>query len=154
MMFYSIIRIDSKKGFIMKNIIYILLLIPVISMAGLNIEKINNTLSNIKSSNSTKVTFFNKNKKIDLIGQLKFTSSSKASIILFSNSKQKVTIVNSYKALKMNKNSIGAIYVKKGRTQIVFVKERLKRNGFFLPNSLKKHLLSECQLSPICLLKR
>jgi hypothetical protein len=63
-----------------------------------------------------------------------------------------MVIVNSYKALVMNKNSIGAIYLKKGRTQIIFIEERLKRNGLSLPSSFKNNLLNECQINPVCLL--
>jgi hypothetical protein len=63
-------------------------------------------------------------------------------------------VVDSYKDLKEHKNSIGAIYVKKGRTQIVFVKERLKKSGFDLMEVSKKYLIPECQLQSICLLRK
>jgi len=135
----------------MKKLFYIMALLPVVLFAGLNIKKINNTLSSIKSVKT--LTFYNDNKNIDLKDTLKFTSKTKASIIIFPNQnvKNKMVIVNSYKALVTNKNSIGAIYLKKGRTQIIFIKERLQRNGLSLPTSFKNNLLSECQINPICL---
>jgi len=46
-----------------------------------------------------------------------------------------------------------AIYLKKGRTQIIFVKERLKNNGLDLPKAYKKHLINECKLNLLCFLK-
>lgn len=60
--------------------------------------------------------------------------------------------MDSYKALKRYKNSIGAIYIKKGRTQIVFVKERLEKKGFEIESRANKYLIKECTLQAICLL--
>jgi len=135
----------------MKKLLYILLIVPIFVVAGLNIEKVNNTLLNIQSSQELK--FFNANKNIDLKNKLNFTSFKDANIILFSDEKnvRKMIISNSYHALQMNKNSIGAIYLKKGRTQIIFIEERLKKNGLFLPLAFNKHLLTECQINPTCL---
>ena len=137
----------------MKKILYFLLIIPIFLIAGLNVSKVTNVLTSIKSTNPLK--FFNANKNINLNGKLNLTSFENANVVLFSNriGKDKLNIVNSYKALRTNTNSIGAIYVKKGRTQIVFIEERLKENGLSLPASFKKNLLSECQLNPICLLQ-
>ena len=137
----------------MKKILYFLLIIPIFLIAGLNVSKVTNVLTSIKSTNPLK--FFNANKNINLNGKLNLTSFENANVVLFSNriSKNKLNIVNSYKALRTNKNSIGAIYVKKGRTQIVFIEERLQKNGLSLPSSFNKNLLSECQLNPICLLE-
>jgi hypothetical protein len=108
----------------MKKFIVTLLIIPVVSLAGLNVPKVTKTLSGLKAKKA--LTYFIASDKIVLSGDLKFTSKSKADILLFSDNtdKNKMHIVDSYKALKKNENSIGAIYLKKGRTQIVFVKER------------------------------
>ena len=137
----------------MKKVLYSLLIIPIFLVAGLNIPKVANALSSLKSTRTLK--FFNANKNIDLHGKLNLTSFENSNVVLFSNksNKNKLTIVNSYKALRTNTNSIGAIYLKKGRTQIVFIEERLKKNGLSLPLSFKRNLLSECQLNPICLLR-
>jgi len=137
----------------MKKLFYMMALMPLVLFAGLNINKINNTLLSIKSAETLK--YYNNNKTIDFKNKLKFTSLSKANIILFPNQKvkNKMVIVNSYKALVMNKNSIGAIYLKKGRTQIIFIEERLKRNGLELPSSFKNNLLNECQINLVCLLR-
>ncbi len=136
----------------MKKLFFILLIIPIFSVAGLNIPKVAKTLSNIQSAKT--LNFFNANKNIDLKNKLKLSSFQDANIILFpkKNVSKKMTIVDSYKALQLNKNSIGAIYLKKGRTQIIFIDERLKKNGLSLSNSFNKNLLSECQINPICLL--
>lgn len=136
----------------MKKLFCILLIIPIFSVAGLNVDKVTKTLSNIKSAKT--LNFFNANKSIDLKNKLKLTSFQDANIILFpkKNVSKKMTIVDSYKALQLNKNSIGAIYLKKGRTQIIFIDERLKKNGLSLTDDYNKNLLSECQINPICLL--
>lgn len=138
----------------MKKIIITLLIIPVVSLAGLDLPKVSKTLSGIKSKKS--LTYFVASDKIVLSGNFNFTSKNKADILLFSKSKDKnkMLIVDSYKALKKNQNSIGAIYEKKGRTQIVFVKERLDKNNLVLENSLKKHLINQWQLDKVGLLHK
>jgi len=142
----------------MKKIINVLLLVPLLAFAGLDIPKVNSALSSIKLSKipSTTLKFYNNNKSLDLKEKLQFTSQNSADIVLFPKRKKvnKVSVVDSYKALKKDKNSIGAIYVKKGRTQIVFVKERLKKNGFDILKISEKYLIPECQLQSICLLTK
>jgi len=142
----------------MKKIINILIIIPLFAFAGLDISKVNSVLSSIKSSkiSSMPLKFYNNNRSLNLNEKLKFTSQSSADIILFPKRKKinKVLVVDSYKALKKYKNSIGAIYIKKGRTQIVFVIERLKNNGFDLTKIAKKYLIQECKLEAICLVKK
>lgn len=136
----------------MKKILIFLLFIPIFAFSGLNIIKVNKMLTQLKSAKELK--FYNANRQIALTGKLHFTSMEDADIILFSDKKNsnKMTIVNSYKALRSNKNSIGAIYLKKGRTQIIFIKERLKSHKISLSSNFEQHLLSECQLNPLCLL--
>ncbi len=139
----------------MKNLLYIALIVPIFLVAGLNVDKVSEALADLKSVRSNRVLkFFNDNKSIKLTKRIKFTSLEKANIILFPKKKikNKMLIVDSYRALQNNKNSIGAIYLKKGRTQIIFIEERLKKNGLALPKSYNKHILSECQIDPICLL--
>jgi hypothetical protein len=118
------------------------------------VAKVTQTLSQLKSSKTIK--FYKANKKINL--KLKNLTSviDKANIVIFPNNKNrnKLMIVNSYKALRRNPKSIGAIYLKKGRTQIIFIEERLKNNGLSLSKSYKQNLLTECQINPICLLKQ
>ena len=142
----------------MKKIINILIVLPLFAFAGLNIPKVNFALSSIKLSkvSSTPLTFYNNNRSLNLNKELKFTSQSSADIVLFPTVKKinKALVVDSYKALKKYKNSIGAIYLKKGRTQIVFVKERLENNGFDLRKIANKYLIHECRLESICLVKK
>jgi hypothetical protein len=142
----------------MKKIINILIIAPLLLSAGLDIPKVNSALSSLKSSTapSLRLKFYNNNKELNLKKKLQFTSRKSADIVLFPKRKRinKVMVVDSYKALKKHKNSIGAIYVKKGRTQIVFVEERLKQNGIDLMKISKKYLIPECQLQSICLLRK
>jgi len=139
----------------MKKIIYLLFLVPLVLTAGLDISKINKTLSSMTSSKE-KLKFFNANSKIKMKRELTFTSIENANIILFPKQNSKVSqisIVDSYSALRDNKKYIGAIYLRKERTQIVFIKERLEKNSLTLPSKYDKYIITECQLNPICLLK-
>jgi len=142
----------------MKKIINIFTISTLFAFAGLDIPKVNFALSSIKLSkvSSKPLKFYNNNRSLNLNKKLTFTSQSSADIVLFPTKKKinKALVVDSYKALKRYKNSIGAIYVKKGRTQIVFVKERLEKNGFNLREVAKKYLIQECKLEAICLVKK
>jgi len=139
----------------MKKIIYLLFLVPLVLTAGLDISKINKTLSSMTSSKE-KLKFFNANSKIKMKRELTFTSIENANIILFpkqNSTISQISIVDSYSALRDNKKYIGAIYLRKERTQIVFVKERLENNSLTLPSKYDKYIITECQLNPVCLLK-
>ena len=137
----------------MKKILLTLLFLPIFVFAELDIAKVNKTLSGIKSNKT--LSFYTPNNRIKLKGNLKLTSFKEADILLFSkkSDKNKLMIVDSYKLLDTHKNSIGAIYVRKGRTQIVFVQERLEMNGLKLDLDFKKHLIHDWQLSAVALLK-
>jgi len=139
----------------MKKIINILLLLPIVALADLDVSKIGGALSSIQSSKSSKILKFYNNSGLNLKKQLNFTSQNNADIILFpkKHNIHKALVVNSYQALKLNQNSIGAIYMKKGRTQIIFIKERLETQGFNMMNASKKYIVPECQLSALCLLE-
>ena len=142
----------------MKKIITISILFPLFVFAGLDVSKINFALSSIKFSklSSPSLKFYNNNKSLNLNKKLRSESQTSADIILFPTRKNinKAFIVDSYKALRKYKNSIGAIYIKKGRTQIVFVEERLENSGFELMDKARKYLIEECKLQAICLLER
>ncbi len=133
----------------MKKIPIFLLIVPILLFANLNLKKVVTTLSQIEGSRE--VVFFNADKKILFNGKIRLTKLlNNADIVLFPSKEyqSKATIVNSYKKLKLNKSSIGAIYLKKGRTQIVFIKERLEKYRLKLNSKFKKHLLHEWQLDP------
>ncbi len=137
-----------------KSRIYLFLVIPLLAFSDLNIEKVNGVLSSIKSHDKS-LTYYTEDKSF--LKKLKVTKSNtslKADIVLFPKNKKtkKIIIVNSYSDLKKNKDSIGAIYVKKGRTQIMFVAERLKARGLELSPKYNKYLIKESYLCPICLL--
>jgi len=126
----------------------ILSMLPMLLSSNIDVQKVTNVLLHINATQPIK--FYNANEKIDLTNRIKLTTLEKANIVLFSDKAygSKLTIVNTYKKLRLNKQSIGAIYLKKGRTQIVFIQERLERNGLKLNAKFKKHLLHEWQLNP------
>jgi len=136
--------------------VILLAIFPLFLFAGLDMPLVNRVLSSIKvSKNLTyQLKFYNANHQIKLNKKLKFTSQKKADILLFSHQKMDsgVFVVDSYKKLQEEKNSIGAIYLKKGRTQVIFIQERLENKGFKLLKGSQKYIVSECQLNPLCLL--
>ena len=137
-----------------KSRIYLFLLIPLLAFSDLNIEKVNGVLSSIKSNNKS-LTYYTTDKSfLNKLKVPKAKSLNKADVLLFPKNKEvkKAIIVDSYSDLKNNKKSIGAIYVKKGRTQIMFVDERLRARGLKLSPKYKKYLIKESYLCPICLL--
>ncbi len=137
-----------------KQKLYVLLIIPLLSFADLNIERVNSVLSAIKLNNKSP-SYYTTNKS--LLTKLKVPKSKSvksADILLFPKNKntKKMIIVDSYNTLKKNEKSIGAIYIKKGRTQIMFVDERLKAKGLKLSSKYKKYIIKECYLKELCLL--
>lgn len=138
----------------MKKIITLLIFVPIFLSAELDISKVNNALFSIKSSKNLSLPIkFYTNSSLNFKKELLSTTKSSSDIIIFPKSKRvkKASIVDSYGALRKYENSIGAIYIKKGRTQIIFVKERLKKSGFKLIKISKKYMIDECQLDSNCL---
>jgi len=134
--------------------IYLLLLTPILAFSGINTKQVTDVLSHIKSEKT--LSFFSTNKSfIDKLGVKKANSIKGADVLLFPKGKidKKLVIVGSYSELQKNKKSIGAIYLKKGRTQIMFVGERLKKEGLKISDKYKKYLITECHLNPVCFLK-
>lgn len=129
------------------KIVIILLILVNFSYADFNQNKINEVLSGLASNNPLK--FYSENSNIKLSKSIKSPSKRDAQILITDASNlNKAIIVSSYKALKTNEKSIGAIYSRKGRTQIVFIKERLDKYGIVLVKKLRKHLVTLEQLNP------
>jgi len=135
----------------LKNLLLIMI-IPVLGFTNFNIEKINELLSSIKKHEKSIYYFSNNRAFISKLSIPKSRDLNSADIIIFPKSKNitKSVIVNSFEKLKSNKNSIGAIYLKKGRTQILFVEERLKARGFSLSKKYKRYIIKECYLNEFC----
>ncbi len=134
--------------------IYLLLYIPLLLFSDLNIEKINAVLSNIKLNNNP-IIYYSKSKSFfSKLNVKKSNSIDGANIIIFpkKNGIDKMSIVDSYAKLRQNSNSIGAIYIKKSRTQIIFVDERIKTKGLKLSNKYNKYIIKECYLNGFCFL--
>lgn len=123
---------------------------PILLFSGLDLSKINTILLSMKSASRT-LNFFNANSKIRITKELIFTTKENAYIILFSKKNvgdNQLNIVDSYQALHDNKKNIGAIYIRKERTQIVFVKERLENNDVSISSKYNNHIITEKQLQP------
>ncbi|MCK4441454.1 MAG: hypothetical protein KAU90_05570 [Sulfurovaceae bacterium] len=139
-----------------KSNIYLLVFVPLLAFSELNMERVNLLLSSLKLHNKP-LTYYSTDKIfMNKLTVLKADSSKKADIILFPKNKKvkKTIIVNNYNDLKNNKKSIGAIYMKKGRTQIMFVDERLKAKGFNLSSKYSSYIIKESYLCPLCLLAK
>jgi hypothetical protein len=138
----------------MKKILVIFL--PIIAFSDLNMSEVNSVLLNIHASKELKYYSSDINSAIDK--KIKFTSFDDADILLFPKKTDtqkiidnKIAIVSSYQELKDNNNSIGAIYLKKDRTQIIFIKERLKNKGLTLVKKFNKYIVPVCYLTTDCL---
>ncbi len=134
----------------MKQRIGMFLFLPIVTFAGLDMNEVSRVLLGIHASKELKYYSDTINNSID--DKIKFTSFEDADIVLFprENFNNNIMIVNSYEALKENKNSIGAIYLKKNRTQVIFIKERLKDKGITLESKFNKYMVSSCHLHANC----
>ena len=101
-------------------------------------------------NNSTLLSFTNEAKKEVILkeARLRVTRLCSSSSILYSSSypdecHNKPLFTDNYKTFKKNPNAIGALYWKKGRPNIIFLKSRLQKFGLSLPSKLKKYELNE-----------
>ena len=134
----------------MKKTIVMFLFLPIVTFAGLDMNEVSRVLLGIHASKELKYYSDKINSNIDK--NIKFTSLEDADIVLFTKKtvENKIIILDSYEALKNNKNSIGAIYLKKDRTQVVFIKERLEDKGISLESKFNKYMVSSCHLHANC----
>jgi len=136
---------------VMKNVGVMFLLLPILTFAELNMDKVNSVLLNITASKE--LLYYSTEVNIGLDKKLKFTSLDNADIVLFPKKslKNKIIIATSYQELKDNKNSIGAVFLKKHRTQIIFIKERLQNKGLSLPRKFNNYIYPLCHINATCL---
>jgi len=146
-MFYDVLMYHTVKDIFMKKKIGIFLFLPVLAFSGLNMREVNDVILSIHASKELKYYTFKLNSVMD--EKIKFTSIDNADILLFPEKtfSKKIIIVSSYQELNKNTNSIGAIYLKKNRTQIIFIKERLKNKGLSLPKKFNKYIVSSSLLN-------
>ncbi len=57
--------------------------------------------------------------------------------------KKMILFATNYRLLKASKEVVGAFYWKKGRTQLLFVKDRLKAHGIVLSDEYKRFIVDE-----------
>ena len=121
------------------------------TFAGLNINEVNSVLLSIHSL--SKLKFHSNETTSAMYRKINFTSYDDADILLFpkNTESQKTVIVSSYEELKNDKNSIGAIYLKKNRTQIIFIKERLENKSLSLPKKFNNYIVPACYLNSTCI---
>jgi hypothetical protein len=137
-----------------KQYTYLLLLIPIILFAGLDIQQVNSVLSAIKLKDKSPSYYTTDKSFLTKLKVPKSKSIQNADILLFPENRdvKKILIVDNYDKLQKNQKSIGAIYMKKGRTQIIFVDERLKAKGIRLSRKYRKYIMRECYLKELCFL--
>lgn len=56
---------------------------------------------------------------------------------------QPIIFVTNYKFLKISEKIIGAFYWRKGRSQLLFIKNRLERSNITLPEEYQKFMIDE-----------
>ncbi len=135
-----------------------LMLLPILGFSDLDYNKVTKVLLSIEQNKPLK--YFNENvslvKKFQKnVKGLQFSSFAEADILFMSKIKKgsKLVITDSYEKLqKSDKSVIGAVYIKKERTHIFLVRERLKKSGLRVSSKMKKYLISECSLNLLCLL--
>jgi hypothetical protein len=141
-----------------KVVFYWLMLLPILGFSDLDVNKVTKVLLSIEQNKPLK--YFNENVSLTSKFQknskgLHFSSLAEADILFMSKIKKssKLVITDSYEKLqKSDKSVIGAVYIKKERTHIFLVRERLKKSGLRVPSKMKKYLISECNLNLLCLL--
>jgi len=70
----------------------------------------------------------------DVLNHLKYVSPG---------DKQPILFATDYHILKASKDVIGAFYWKKGRSQLLFVRKRLKAHGIILSNEYQQYIIDE-----------
>jgi len=72
--------------------------------------------------------------------------TSKKEIEKFKNTilpKNTILFTTSYQLLKTNDDIVGAFYWRKGRSQLLFIRERLEKKNIHLPQSYRKYIIGE-----------
>ncbi len=54
---------------------------------------------------------------------------------------KQILFATSYTLLKKNNNIVGALYWRKGRSQLVFIKDRLEKHDIVLPSAYHKFII-------------
>jgi hypothetical protein len=115
-------------------------------------------ISNFDVSSRIKVFSNDKNiiKDIKLYSKkLEIVNKNDAKVYILSHKidkipKNKIVIVTNYELLKEIKNSIGAFYWKKGRPNILFIKDRLQRKHLKMSSGYNQYIEKERCLYELC----
>lgn len=59
------------------------------------------------------------------------------------DSKKPIIFVTNYQFLKMSEDIVGAFYWRKGRSQLLFIKNRLKQHDIILPKEYQSFMVDE-----------
>jgi len=122
---------DKITAKIYENIMNNLSHNPKIWTDNYNLKNILKKYSNLDLTNKNSANIYILNKKIE-------------------NINNKIIFVTNYKLLKDINNSVGAFYWKKGRPNIIFIKERLDKNGIKIPFEYKNYIENEKCLYELC----
>ena len=116
-----------------------------------------NIISNL--SNNKKIKVWTNNSKISYIfgkysKKLIVVDKKDANIYILSYKEDipnnKIVLTTNYKLLKKLKNSVGAFYWKKGRPNIIFIDDRLKRKHILLSSKYNDFIEPERCLYELC----
>ncbi|MFK5977112.1 MAG: hypothetical protein QM493_11465 [Sulfurovum sp.] len=93
-----------------------------------------------KESKNIKLTSKVKNANIALITDyrtLKYVLKQSNS----SDNRPPILFATEYKLLKKSSDIVGALYWRKGRSQLLFIKKRLSKHGINLPNEYQNYII-------------
>jgi len=135
----------------MKRIVFLLILPLFLLASNINYElKIYDALlSNIFPNKKSIYVWSDSKKREKILSKLKdiklVSNQNNADILIINNTKNiisnKLKFATSYKMLKYYKNdAIGGFYWKKGRPNILFLKQNLIKHDISLPNSFNDYI--------------
>jgi hypothetical protein len=88
-------------------------------------------------STSKRIHLVNSPKLADIILLTKHSSMKAISNIDYKN---KILFATKYTLLKSHSHIVGAFYWRRGRAQLLFIKNRLKAHGISLPNKYREYI--------------
>jgi hypothetical protein len=100
----------------------------------------------IYTENKVYMNIFSTSKRIHLVSSPKLadiillTKHSSIKSISSIDCKNKILFATKYTLLKSHSHIIGAFYWRRGRAQLLFIKNRLKAHGISLPNKYREYI--------------
>ena len=116
----------------------------------LEIEIVSKIISSITHGINQKVCLYNFNKEDEIaykkFSSFKITNCKKANILLIKDVEEKLkfekpALALDYLSFKNCENCIGAFYWRKGRPQIILIRERLKKFNIKVKGELRRYII-------------